>query len=246
MIFLALTLLIGSMAFADCPMVSPAVLKAGNGGFTVLWRLKNDASLDAPLKNGELASYERWVKAHTSLDARGLIENNIRVGRGFKKSLSSRDPFRDAIEKNEKNGRLVSSGRVGRFHPISCLESLPFRRLAAWVDLRTKPTEFLATILKRGNEIAVIADFYPNDYSGAGESRAARHAKASLRQKGWSHEINFHNHPFNFANEYGDVGGALAPSTADVAMYQSSRPAEAWITNGIDTVVFTDYSKFKP
>jgi hypothetical protein len=246
MIFLALTLLTGSMALADCPMITPTVLKTGNGGFTALWRLKSTASLSAPLKNGELASYERWVKAHTLLDARGLIESNIRVGRGLKKSLSSRDPFRAAIEKNEWNGRLVSSGRVGRIRPISCLESLPFRRLAAFVDLRTKPMEFLATILRHGEEIALIADFYPNDYSGAGESRAARSTKAALRKKGWGREINLHNHPFNFANEYGDVGGALAPSTADVETYQNNRPAEARITNGIDTVVFTDYSRFKP
>jgi hypothetical protein len=231
---------------ADCPLSSPEILKAEKGGFTALWRFTNSAALHAPLGGGELAQYERWVRANTRLDAKGLIENNIQVGRRLKKHLSPQDPFRKTIERNERNGRLVSSGAVGRIRPISCLESQPFRRLMAWMDLRTKPVEFLSTILTRGNELILIADFYPNDYSGAQESRAARHAKASLRRRGWGREVNLHNHPFNFANEYGDVGGALAPSSADVEMYQSSRPSEAWITNGIDTVVFTDYSRFKP
>lgn len=241
------SLLTATAALATaCPLASPEILKAQKGGFTALWRFTASPALHAPLGAGELAGYERWVRAHTRLDAKGLIENNIRVGRRLKKSLSPRDPFRKAIEKNERNGRLISSGEVGRIRPLSCLESQPFRQLAAWVDLRIKPTEFFATILTKGDELILIADFYPNSYSGAHESRAARKAKALLRKDGWGREASLHNHPFNFANEYGDVGGALAPSSADVAMYQESRPFEARITNGLDTVVFSDYSKFRP
>lgn len=243
---MVISLLLGLAAFAaECPLAAPEILKAERGGFTALWRIESSPALMAPLSGGELAAYERWVRAHTRLDAKGLIENNIQVGRRLKKNLAPGDPFRAAIEKNERNGRLVSTGAVGRFRPISCLESQPFRRLAAWKDLRTKPVEFLATILRKGDDLILIADFYDNGYSGAQESRTARKAKAALRQKGWGLEVNLHNHPFHFANEYGDIGGALAPSTADVAMYQSSRPSEAWITNGLDTVVFSDYSRFR-
>lgn len=230
---------------ADCPLATPEILKAEKGGFTALWRFKNTSALQAPLAAGELSHYTRWVKANTHLDAKGLIEKNIEVGRRLVKSLSRNDPFRASIRTNERNGRLVSSGSVGRIRPISCLESQPFRRLLTFTDLRTKPSEFLATILTRGDELILIADFYPNDYSGAYESAAAKNAKARLRRKGWGREVNFHNHPFNFANPYGDIGGALAPSTADVEMYQRSRPSEARITNGLDTVVFTDYSRFR-
>src|SRR5690606_28489531 len=123
---LILLILISSAALADCPMIAPKILKSEKGGFTAEWRLPNSAGLQAPLKKGELGAYTRWVKSKTSLDARGLIENNIQVGRRLKKNISSRDPFHAAIEKNEKNGRLVSSGAVGKIRPISCLESLAF------------------------------------------------------------------------------------------------------------------------
>lgn len=243
-----LPLLLTMLASASpCPLATPTILKQEKGGFTALWRFENSPHLHAPLREGELAEYERWVKSRTTLGAKGLIENHLEVGRRLKQKLSPQDPFRKMIEKNEHNALLVASGASGSIRPISCLESQPFRRLAAWMDLRTKPMEFLATILARGNELAVIADFYPNDYSGAQESAAARKEKARLRKKGWGREINFHNHPFNFANPYGDIGGTLAPSIADVGMYQDSRPREARITNGLHTVVFSmpDYSRFR-
>jgi hypothetical protein len=93
-----------------------------------------------------------------------------------------------------------------------------------------------------------VADFYRKGYTGAGESAFARSLVRKRTRSGWKWRVNFHNHPFDFQNSYGDLGGVLVPSEADIANYQTSRPPEAWITNGLNTVVFQPgaYQRLEP
>lgn len=134
---------------------------------------------------------------------------------------------------------------------MNCLEGLVFNEFLKVVDLRHKPEEFFSSWMIKGPEIQVIADFYGDSGNlrggGASESTAASIYRNRLLREDWILYASYHNHPFSFDNSYGNVGGNLAPSEADISLYRERRPLYALIANGIDTVELTekDYLAFE-
>ena len=243
--FLFLAFLLPQLAqAADCDF-TPKVLKRAKGGYTALWQLPNSAELHQPVNPPEenYLHYVSWVRSKTNLDAVGLLRNHSAVVQKVLRELGpGNSAFRDALLLGERNLDRILRGEVGQIRPMNCLESIPFREFLKVVDLRECAQETYVSILRKGDQLTLIADLYPGDKGSEGiaaESSAARKERRALTKKGWKLVGHFHNHPFQFDNPYGDLGGATAPSGPDLGVYQSAGVEFALISNGIETIELT-------
>lgn len=120
------------------------------------------------------------------------------------------------------NTDLVFDGGVGSVDPITCLDALLFSRQAGRVSQVTRPTEFLASVLRRetadgtrllvvfgaGQEMFVPRGFYGFDVV---EERLA---------EGWTFWYAIHNHTTQRNGERLALGVPV-PSTSDVQLLRS-------------------------
>lgn len=213
-------------------------------GHTTFWSLKSTAHLDRkdPGTAPHLAAYRRWVRSKTSWTARQGLKNIFNLLSQAKENGSLLFPIAAF------NTRQVLQGRAGHIRPMACLESLVFDEFLTVVDLTKSPQEAHAYFLKKGDDIQILGDFYdhPGDLGTSPSALTQREMQRRLRS-GWRFWISYHNHPFDFANPYGDIGGNLAPSEPDIQTYLYERPQEAIITNGLESLVLrkSDFYKFK-
>jgi hypothetical protein len=247
MVMVALLMAVTAQALASpgCQwQAARHVVSRKASGHTTFWSLKANAQLNRedPGTAPRLASYRRWVHANTSWTARQGLANLFNLLRQAKENGSLLFPV--AVF----NTGQVVHGKAGRIRPMACRESLVFDEFLTVVDLTKSPQEAHAYYLRKGQQVLILADFYdhPGDL-GTGPSLLTEREVHRRIRAGWRLWISYHNHPFDFANSYGDIGGNLAPSEADVESYQSELPQMAIITNGLESLVLrkSDFNKFK-
>lgn len=125
----------------------------------------------------------------------------------------------NAWDDESANNDLVYRGEVGRIEPITCLDALMFAEQNARVPQLERPTEFLASVLRRGDrgaeEVAVVFGagqelFPPNTVYGLD-------VVDELRAQGWRFDYLLHNH----TRQADGTLGVPAPSTSDVQFARS-------------------------
>lgn len=154
------------------------------------------------------------------------------------------DPPRPASEAEEKmwageaaNVDLMFSD-AGEVRRIRCLEAALFALQDARHSQLTRPTEFIAHLLRRGDSLRV--------YFGAGDAMFPPRAVYGLAEvtadvaAGWTYGVVLHNHTLLGWN--GRLAlGVPAPSTSDVQLFRGLVEElglrEVWVTNGMYTGV---------
>lgn len=135
------------------------------------------------------------------------------------------------------NNELAYSGVVGTIEPVTCLDALIFAHQNARVPQLERPTEFVASILRRGSggqdEVAVVfgagRELFPPS-SVHGLDIVGDHL-----DRGWRYWYLLHNHTLQ------DNGalGVPVPSTSDVGMVRSLAETRGLervrVTNGFYT-----------
>lgn len=231
---------------------APRSVAKSSSGRTLLWSFTSVFPQDAPfrLSSGAEKDHARWVTAHTRWSARENIRNGIRIRRDALQGLDARDSYRLTLERDIRNLARVERSEIGKIRPLRCLEGIAFREFLKVADLRGSPQEFQAVFMEKNGEIRMLGDFYrksPGGVVGTQASAATIRERERLRREGWTYHAHLHNHPFDFRNPYGDVGGTLVPSDADISLYRHERPLYAWITNGLEMIEIPrkDFSRFE-
>ncbi|MBX3039640.1 MAG: hypothetical protein KF789_02890 [Bdellovibrionaceae bacterium] len=232
--------------------LSKQTLRSTSTGLTSVWVFSEKDFSQGPFVPSSTAekSHIQWVRQRTSWSSRENLRNGIRIRQKTVNQLPRLDVFRLSLERDIRNLSKVINGSIGRIRPLRCIEGLAFREYLRIADLRSHPQEFQAIFMEKDGVIAMLGDFYrkkPSDIVGTMPSAATLKYKAQLEQKGWVFHAHLHNHPFDFTNTYGDIGGSLAPSDPDLEIYLSQKPRYALITNGIETIEIPqkDFSKFE-
>lgn len=231
--------------WAECGLDASAreVVRTGSG-YTKFFSLtlSNSAMASGHSPSRRLADYQAWVRRNTSWSARQGLANLLRI---YENSGLERDPaYQDSIY----NLRLVINRKAGRIGAMNCLEQLIFEEFLNVADLRHLPSEAHALILRKGSSLVVLGDFYARSMErGTSASATSTKEMRRLLAKGYRLWMLYHNHPYDFKNKYGDIGGNLAPSEPDIASCRFYRPEMAVITNGIETIRLkaADFSKFR-
>lgn len=189
----------------------------------VTYQAEFSSTAGAAFTTAELEHFRQNVRNRVDVDPYSLIQRQ----RGF---------FR-AIPRLLKAYDLILQRKVGRILPIACVEqSLLVRHLS----LASAQTEFSAWILTHPQNPQVIALVKSANQAGV----SMRDMEGILRQRqksGWRLQTQLHNHPFDFTNPHGDVGGVTFPSEADVnygrEQVRDWGLSQLSITNGFDTLV---------
>ena len=147
------------------------------------------------------------------------------------------DAERELWRREDVNAALMYS-TGGQVRPIRCLEAALF----AWQDARypelSRPTEFIAHILRRDDRLEVYFAagdqlFLPRQFDGMKEAAAAV-------ADGWQYWALLRNHTVRTLDGKPALG-MPAPSTSDVELFRGLAKdvglREVWITNGMYTGV---------
>ena len=241
MALLAVCLAFGAASRASARATScawaspPSRLADGPAGLILAWTIADspDLFVPAPANVPGLARYRAWARARADVDPRALLRRQEKLYR----RLGVRDA--DKIHR-------VLDGEIGRIESINCLEALLFTEHEARYPVEAGATEFLAFILRKDGRLKayLLSHGDTNGVSPSGE--LVRGRLREDRAQGWILLANLHNHPFQFDNPSGDIGGTTVPSGdssyGDVSVFQSGVSEYdmrgAWITNGFDTVRF--------
>jgi hypothetical protein len=163
------------------------------------------------------------------------------AGNDRPRPLSDRAPPADEREREvwrreDANADLVFDGKMVR--PIRCLEAALFARQDARHSELTHPTEFVASIVRRGGRLRV--------YFGGSDQMFPRGAFYGIEQAradvadGWTFWAVLHNHTV-VTYQGRPALGMPAPSTNDVqlmrGLVEDVGLREAWVTNGFYTGV---------
>lgn len=186
-------------------------------------------------------SYRDWVFSHNAGDFRAILEKHLHAGKEILAKLDPNEELAKEIIADEKFVLSIINGNFGKVRPLNCIESIVFREfLKSNNNLKSKK-EFVSNIFQKDGKIVVLAEWplgpdNDSDFTGATESEKLKNERFKLLAEGWQFWAHYHNHPFNFDNKWGDIGGGLAPSNQDLATYLSLKPIYGVITNGIETI----------
>lgn len=241
LIFLALSGPMAIMAGPCEPAPSPRVIARNANGRSLGWDFTAGFSRGStfPLDAEPERSHVNWIRSRTPWTALENLSNGITVRRHALSFLSPGDPFRASLEADIRNVRKIVEGRIGVIRPVRCPEGLAMREFLKTADLRSHPQEFMAIVLEKNGVLKMLGDFYrrpAGSVVGVATSPAVLAETKRWLKIGWRYYAHLHNHPFNFDNDYGDIGGALAPSDADIATYRLQKPERALITNGLEVI----------
>lgn len=239
--FAFLTLASAAFAAPCDPPVPPVVLAQNGSGRSLEWDFPAGFPLQNvfPLNAEPEKSHLKWIRSRTTWSAVQNLRNGIAIRERAISSLSPGDSFRESLEADVRNARKIAEGRIGVIRPVHCLEGLAMREFLKIADLRGNPQEFLAVVFEKNGAFKMLGDFHRRPVGsvvGVNASPAITARTKRLRKQGWRYHAHLHNHPFNFDNAYGDIGGTLAPSEADIATYRSLKTERAWITNGLEMI----------
>jgi hypothetical protein len=145
------------------------------------------------------------------------------------------DAEREMWRREDANAALVY-GEDGEVRPVRCLEAALFARQDARYSQLTRPTEFIAHVLRREDRLKV--------YFGAGDATFPPRSVYGLDRvrgdvaAGWEYWAILHNHTVRTLNGRPALG-VPAPSTSDVQLFRSLVAElglrEVWVTNGMYT-----------
>jgi hypothetical protein len=182
----------------------------------------------APSRLPALSAFPDTVRTRVgTLDARGLLERQI--------AYYAARPDPDS-QGEAANGRMVLAGSVGVLRPINFVEALLVEYQAARFPMASRPTEFHAVLLERGDPPNRQHRVY---FAGSGapwppKANLLFERAAADRRDGWRAVAHLHNHPFLLSG--GDIAGANAPSLTDVQFWRHLRASlgveSARVTNG--------------
>lgn len=218
------------------------------------WELTHSPELFLPwqTQDMEYGAYYEWISSHNPGDFRAILQTHINAGRKILERLDPREELAKSILEDEKLVLSIIQGFHGKVNSMNCMESIVFREFLKSNKQPQSKKEFTANIFQEGKKIIILAEWDTEEddsgFIGAVESSQLKSERSKLIAKGWHLFAHYHNHPFNFENRWGDIGGGLAPSDADLATYKSLKPTIALITNGIDTIRFEEnfWSPNKP
>lgn len=147
------------------------------------------------------------------------------------------DEEREVWRREDANAAKVYAGEVGRLRGIQCLEALLFARQHARYSELTRPTEMIATVLRKAGRLKVFfvggdQMFPPKQLYGFDQAERAV-------ADGWEAWFVIHNHTVQ-EHAGRPALGRPVPSTADVslshALVERLGLREVRVTNGIYTV----------
>jgi hypothetical protein len=135
------------------------------------------------------------------------------------------------------------SGHVGSARNANDLEEF---LLEMHLELNKKispRTEYLAYVLRKGDETRVYASFgLKNDGVAPHLSAPSTNALNADLESGWRVWIHLHSHPFSLTGKE-DIGGAVIPSEPDIYAFSSQRKALGvqlmLVSNGFHTMTLT-------
>jgi hypothetical protein len=145
------------------------------------------------------------------------------------------DAERELWRNEDRNGALMYAGG-GSVRRIQCLEAALFALQDARYSQLTRPTEFVAQILRLDDRIKVYFGgsdvmFPPKPFYGLEEV-------AADVATGWRYWVVLHNHTLR-SRDGKPALGVPAPSTSDVQLFKGLVERlglrEVWVTNGMYT-----------
>lgn len=222
------------------------ILFSSERGYSAEWTIRDEPSLYRyfswhldPLYN----AYVEYIRSKTDWSSREVLLNHLRVVKNAVRVHNNDSNFVKTLNQDINRTQLILDGVYGVIRKMRCLESIPMREYLKVNDLQKYPQEFVAIVFKKTNRIKILADLYfldPDSAIGASMSRTLKQESKRLQEFGWEQIIHLHNHPFNFSNSVGDIGGGLAPSKSDLHFYASQKIPFALITNGLDTLIIEE------
>jgi hypothetical protein len=220
-----------SSAQVSCELHEPTVLQQQGNTVLQAWELAF-----APIWSAEMLprtpGYSAYRAAIRAADADELRPTADALKR-------TTDEERKIARREDLNNALMYTGG-GEIRPIRCLEAALF----AWQDARysqlTRPTEFIAHILRKDKRLKVFFGasdqmFPPKDVYGF--AQVTNEVAA-----GWEYWVVLHNHTLNTVDGKLSLG-VPAPSTSDVPLFKGLVERlglrEVWVTNGMYTGVIS-------
>lgn len=209
----------------------PTVVKAPDNGLLQYWKLEKSALWLGPL----LPTDSAYVRYRRRIEEAGA-------------DLAQPVQYVPEPERNSEQWRrelhnveTAYSGQAGTLRPVRCLEALLFAYQNTRHSQLERPTEFIASVLRKRIEGRTIFRLY----FGAGDELFPPKEVYGFDEverdvaSGWEYVAMLHNHTIQ------DAGGELrlgvpAPSIADVQLLNSLVEdyglERAWITNGLYTL----------
>ena len=216
-----------SPAAARCELPEPTVLRREGNSVLQVWELPAAAvwfgttTPDAP---GYLA-YRAAIRAAGGDRARPVAD-----------PPQPKDDAERELWRREDHNAALMYATGGEVRPIRCLEAALFALQDARYSELTRPTEFVAHILRRDDRLKVYfaasdVMFPPKDFYGRQEVAAEVAA-------GWEYWVVLHNHTVRTLDGKPALG-VPAPSTSDVQLFKGLVEdlglREVWVTNGMYT-----------
>ena len=216
-----------SPAAVRCELPEPTVLRREGNSVLQVWELPaaavwfGEALPDPP---GYLA-YRDAIRAAGGDRARPVADPPQ------PKDSAERELWR----REDHNAALMYEGG-GEVRPIHCLEAALFALQEARYSELTRPTEFIAHILRRNDSLKLYFGardlmFPPKRFYGLEEVAADVAA-------GWEYWVVLHNHTVRTLDGKPALG-MPAPSTSDVQLFkglvENLGVREVWVTNGMYT-----------
>jgi len=218
---------------ARCRLPSdPVQLREEGGAVLVVWEVPAEEVFDAPVLPADpgLLAWRAAIRADDADVLRPVADE----------PEPATEEEADLWEDERANGELALSGEVGAIEPISCLDALLFAYQNARVSQLERPTEFLASVLRRdgtdGPRLAVVlgagSEMYPP------KSVYGLDVVDAYRAAGWRWVYALHNHT---TQRNGDrlALGTPTLSSSDVQLHRAftaERGLEtARVTNGFYT-----------
>jgi hypothetical protein len=216
-----------SPAAARCELPEPTVLRREGKSVLQVWELSAAAvwfGTTTPHAPGYLA-YRAAIRAAGGDRARPVAD-----------PPQPKDDAERELWRREDHNAALMYATGGEVRPIRCLEAALFALQDARYSELTRPTEFVAHILRRDDRLKVYfaasdVMFPPKDFYGRQEVAADVAA-------GWEYWVVLHNHTVRTLDGKPALG-VPAPSTSDVQLFKGLVEdlglREVWVTNGMYT-----------
>lgn len=244
----ALSLVIGSVMTATvlgqpaveipCELPEPSVLITEGSAVLQVWELLEQPvwfSQILPRSPGYVA-YRAAVRTAGSDEPRPAVVVPSVQG----------EADRELWRRETANVALMYAGE-GDVRAVRCLDAALFAVQDARYSQLTRPTEFIAHVLRQGGRLKIYfgagsESFPPKRVYGIDEV-------ASDVAAGWQYWISLHNHPLQTRADGTRPLGVPVPSTSDVSLLAGLAARlglrEVWVTNGMYTGVVPAASLIK-
>lgn len=214
---------------------APRVLRREGGAVLQAWRFElADVHRRpvVPADSGFLA-YRAAVR-HAGADVRWPAAATAKQADGGETSGEADQAY---------NNRRVAAGDVGRIEPVTCLDALLFSVQNARVPQLDRPTEFIASVLRRpasadARRPELLVLFGAGEEMFPPKSVYGFDVVEAYLARGWTWWYVLHNHTLQ-EGQGGMALGTPAPSTSDVQLLRGLVDArgleEVRVTNGFYT-----------